>query len=53
LEIYGPELTKLYEADSKIGFKIMGNLAQILSDRLRQANRDVVRLSTALSVALS
>jgi CRP-like cAMP-binding protein len=52
LEIYGPELAKLCEADTKIGFKIMGNLAQILSERLRQANRDLVRLSTALSVAL-
>jgi CRP/FNR family cyclic AMP-dependent transcriptional regulator len=53
LEIYGPDLAKLCEADTKIGFKIMGNLAQILSERLRQANRDVVRLATALSVALS
>ncbi len=53
LEIYGPDLAKLCEADTKIGFKIMGNLAQLLSERLRQANRDVVRLSTALSVALS
>jgi len=52
LEIYGPELAKLCEADTKIGFKIMGNLAKLLSDRLRQANRDLVRLSTALSVAL-
>jgi CRP/FNR family transcriptional regulator, cyclic AMP receptor protein len=53
LEIYGPDLAKLCEADTKTGFKIMGNLAQILSERLRQANRDVVRLATALSVALS
>ena len=52
LEIYGPELAKLCEADTKIGFKIMGNLAKLLSDRLRQTNRDLVRLSTALSVAL-
>ena len=52
LEIYGPELAKLCETDTKIGFKIMGNLAKLLSDRLRQANRDLVRLSTALSVAL-
>ena len=52
LEIYGPELAKLCEADTKIGFKIMGNLAKLLSDRLRQTNRDVIRLSTALSVAL-
>jgi CRP/FNR family cyclic AMP-dependent transcriptional regulator len=53
LEIYGPDLAKLCEGDTKIGFKIMGNLAQVLSERLRQANRDVVRLATALSVALS
>jgi CRP/FNR family transcriptional regulator, cyclic AMP receptor protein len=52
LEIYGPELAKLCEADTKIGLKIMENLAQILSERLRQTNRDVIRLSTALSVAL-
>jgi CRP-like cAMP-binding protein len=52
LEISGPELAKLCEADTKIGFKIMGNLAHILSDRLRQTNRDVIRLATALSVAL-
>ena len=53
LEVYGPDLAKLCEVDTKTGFKIMGNLAQILSERLRQANRDVVRLATALSVALS
>ena len=52
LEIYGPDLAKLCEADTNIGFKIMGNLAQILSERLRQTNRDVIRLTTALSVAL-
>jgi len=52
LEIYGPDLAKLCQADTKTGFKIMGNLAKLLSERLRQANRDVIRLSTALSVAL-
>jgi len=52
LEIYGPDLARLCEADTKTGFKIMGNLAKLLSERLRQANRDVTRLATALSVAL-
>jgi CRP/FNR family transcriptional regulator, cyclic AMP receptor protein len=52
LEIYGPDLARLCQADAKTGFKIMGNLAKLLSERLRQANRDVIRLSTALSVAL-
>ena len=53
LEIYGPDLGKLCESDADLGFKVMRNLAQILSDRLRKVNRDVVRLATALSVALS
>lgn len=53
LEIYGPELGRLCESDTDLGFKVMRNLAQILSDRLRKVNRDVVRLATALSVALS
>jgi len=53
LEIYGPDLGRLCESDTDLGFKVMRNLAQILSDRLRKVNRDVVRLATALSVALS
>jgi CRP-like cAMP-binding protein len=53
LEIYGPDLAKLCETDTRLGLKIMENLAHILSDRLRRTNRDIVRLATALSVALS
>jgi len=52
LEIKGPDLARLCESNSGLGFKVMSNLAQILSDRLRKTNRDVVRLATALSVAL-
>ena len=52
LEIYGPDLARLCESDPNLGVKILTNLAQILSERLRKANRDVVRLATALSVAL-
>jgi CRP/FNR family cyclic AMP-dependent transcriptional regulator len=52
IEISGQELGKLCEEDNKLGYKIMANLAEVLSDRLRKANRDVVRLATALSVAL-
>ena len=53
LEISGRELGELCEAESELGFTLMRNLASILCERLRQANRDVVRLATALSVALS
>lgn len=52
IEISGRELGKLCSADNGLGYKVMANLAEILSDRLRKANRDVVRLATALSVAL-
>lgn len=53
LEIYGPDLGRLCESDTELGLKVMRNLAQILSERLAKVNRDVVRLATALSVALS
>ncbi|MCJ7523452.1 MAG: cyclic nucleotide-binding domain-containing protein [Dehalococcoidia bacterium] len=52
LEIYGSDLRKLCETDSLLGYTLISNLASILCNRLRQANRDVVRLATALSVAL-
>ena len=52
LEIYGPDLGKLCETESALGFTLMKNLASILCDRLRQVNYDVVRLATALTVAL-
>lgn len=53
LEIYGPDLVKLCESDTALGFKIIRNLTQILSSRLRKANHDIVKLATALSVAVS
>jgi len=52
LEICGPDLGELCEREPELGFKLMQNLACILSERLRASNRDVVRLATALSVAL-
>ena len=53
LEIRGPDLAELCESDTELGFKIVRNLAQLMSARLRQANRDIVKLATALSVAVS
>jgi len=52
LEIEGTALRELCEADSELGFTLMKNLASMLCERLRQVNRDVVRLATALTVAL-
>ena len=52
LEISGSDLAELCERKPRLGFKLMQNLACLLSERLRSSNRDVVRLATALSVAL-
>lgn len=38
---------------SDLGFKVIYRLAEILSKRLKSTGEDVVRLTTALSVALS
>lgn len=53
LEIHGPALAGLCESDTELGFKIVRNLARLMSTRLRQANRDIVKLATALSVTVS
>ena len=53
LEIAGPELAKLCESDTALGFKVARNLAQIMCERLKRANRDMVKLATALSIAVS
>jgi CRP/FNR family cyclic AMP-dependent transcriptional regulator len=52
LEMFGRDLASLCQTRPDLGFKIMHNLASILSERLRAANRDVARLATALTVAL-
>jgi len=43
----------LSEKDFEIGYRIIKNIAQILCTRLRRANEDTIRLTTALSIALS
>ncbi len=44
---------KLIEANSELGVKILLNLSELLLGRLKQCNQDVIRLTTALSIALS
>jgi hypothetical protein len=36
-----------------MGVKILRRMAELLASRLRQSSQDVIRLSTALSIALS
>jgi CRP/FNR family transcriptional regulator, cyclic AMP receptor protein len=53
LEINREDFIKLVEAESGLGIKILMRLSELLISRLRQSNQDIVRLTTALSIALS
>jgi CRP/FNR family transcriptional regulator, cyclic AMP receptor protein len=53
LEIAKAEFLKLAGENPRIGYKITRNIAQLLCSRLRKADEDTVKLTTALSMALS
>ncbi|MCD6100236.1 MAG: cyclic nucleotide-binding domain-containing protein [Candidatus Marinimicrobia bacterium] len=41
---------KICDANPSIGYKVMRNIATVLSDRLRQANMNIMKLTTAFSL---
>ncbi len=47
------EFTKLCDDDPKIGLLIVRHITAMLCSRVRKGNEDVLKLSTALSLALS
>ncbi len=51
-EIGRDEFLKLCEIDPMLGYLTMRNLALILEARLRKTSQDVLKLATALSIAL-
>jgi CRP/FNR family cyclic AMP-dependent transcriptional regulator len=51
-EIKKDDFLSLAEADHELGFRIMLNLARIVSARLRKADEDTIKLTTALSIIL-
>jgi CRP/FNR family cyclic AMP-dependent transcriptional regulator len=53
LEIKRGDLLDLIERKPQMGVKILRRMAELLASRLRQSSQDVIRLSTALSIALS
>ena len=53
LEISKADFLRLAEENPRIGYKITRNVAQLLCSRLRKADEDTVKLTTALSMALS
>lgn len=52
LEIERKDFLALAEAESRIGYLVLTNIAKMLSSRLRRTNMDVLKLTTALSLAL-
>jgi CRP/FNR family transcriptional regulator, cyclic AMP receptor protein len=53
LEISKADFLRLAEENPRIGYKITRNIAHLLCSRLRKADEDTIKLTTALSVALS
>jgi CRP/FNR family transcriptional regulator, cyclic AMP receptor protein len=53
LEISKADFLRLAEENPRIGYKITRNITQLLCSRLRKADEDTIKLTTALSVALS
>ena len=46
------DFNKLCESDFKIGCIILHNIIRVLSSRLNKANQDILKLTTAFSIAL-
>ncbi|MBL7959328.1 cyclic nucleotide-binding domain-containing protein [bacterium] len=46
------DFTKLVESDYEIGTIIFRNLAKIISERLKRANKDILKLTTAFVLAV-
>jgi CRP/FNR family cyclic AMP-dependent transcriptional regulator len=51
-EIKRSDFLRLAEANHELGYRILLNLARIVSARLRKADEDTIKLTTALSIIL-
>jgi CRP/FNR family cyclic AMP-dependent transcriptional regulator len=52
-EIGRDDFERLSASHPRIGYKIMRRIAPVLCQRIRRSNQDVLKLTTALSIALS
>jgi CRP-like cAMP-binding protein len=52
LEIAKDDFDRLVDQDGQMGYRLVYNLATVLCDRLRRTDRDVLKLTAALSLAL-
>lgn len=53
LEIRRDDFMRLIETKPPLGVKVLLSLAELMSSRLRHSDENVIRLTTALSIALS
>jgi len=53
LEIKRDDFLKLIEEKHRLGVRVLMKLMEFLVTRLRQSGQDIIRLTTALSIALS
>lgn len=51
-EIYGEDFDKLAQEDTALGYKVLKAISKILCDRLSVASQDIIKLTTALSIAI-
>lgn len=51
-ELHRQEFLALVRENPQMGVKLMLSLAQLLSKHLRKSNQDVIKLTTALAIAL-
>lgn len=52
LAIGSEDFHRLCDADPSLGYLVLKRMVQVLADRLRRSNQDILNLTTALSLAL-
>ena len=52
-EIKREDFERLTGRDCALGYKLVRKIAEVLCQRVRQGNQDILKLTTALSIALS
>lgn len=52
LEVTREDFQRLVEADPRLGYRVVLNMAVVLSGRVRHINTDVMKLTAALSLSL-
>ncbi len=51
-EIRKRDFFRLADSDFEIGYRVLSNLAKLMSSRLRKADEDIVKLTTVLTLVL-